>query len=338
MDRTLFATGSATSPAGGVRAVLEASAAAVIQGDVACLAVVMGTEGSTYVRVGAMALFGSSSGQVGWLSGGCLEPAIERSAISAARQQRIEWLDIDTRDDEALFSGYAVGCRGRLRIALIPLQAMPGWNELVVAWRAGVDELRIEVDVDGGVSGGLAGGERQRWSMPVAALPEPWANEEARSWRVSIAAPPKALLLGAGPETSVLLPLLRDLGWTTTLVDHRTRWAPLMCLADVALELAPQAALLSLQSSQFDAALVMYHNFELDREALAALASSDIGFVGLLGPKRRRVDLFAVLPADARVALLPRLHSPVGLDLGGRGPATIALSIAAQLHTIRPSA
>jgi xanthine dehydrogenase accessory factor len=111
-----------------------------------------------------------------------------------------------------------------------------------------------------------------------------------------------------------------------------------MCLADVALELAPQAALLSLQSSQFDAALVMYHNFELDREPLAALASSDIGFVGLLGPKRRRGDLFAVLPADARVALLPRLHSPVGLDLGGRGPATIALNIAAQLHTIRPSA
>jgi xanthine dehydrogenase accessory factor len=285
-----------------------------------------------------MALFGGSSGQVGWLSGGCLEPEIERIALSAARQQRLEWLEFDTRDDEALFSGHAVGCRGRLRIALIPLQAMPGWNELIVAWRAGVDELRIEVDANGGVSAGLAGGERHRWSMAAALLPEPWANEEARSWGVSIAAPPKALILGAGPETSVLLPLLRDLGWMTTLVDHRARWAPLMCLADGTLALAPQAALLSLQSSHFDAALVMYHNFELDREALAALAGNGVGFVGLLGPKRRRVDLFAVLPAGARAALLPRLHSPVGLDLGGRGPATIALSIAAQLHTIRPSA
>jgi len=338
MDRMLLTTSSATLPAGGVRAVLEASAAAVIQGDVACLAVVMETEGSTYVRGGAMALFGVSSGQVGWLSGGCLEPEIERSALSAARQQCIEWLEIDTRDDEALFSGHAVGCRGRLRIALIPMQAIVGWNELVVAWRAGVDELRIEVDANGGVSAGLAGGESLRWSMAAAVLPEPWANEEARSWWVSIAAPPKALILGAGPETSVLLPLLRDLGWMTTLVDRRIRWAPIMCLADVALELAPQAALLSLQSNQFDAALVMYHNFELDCEALAALASSDVGFVGLLGPKRRRDDLFAVLPVDARDALLPRLHSPVGLDLGGRGPATIALSIAAQLHTIRPSA
>ncbi len=338
MDRTLFTTDSAISPAGGVRAVLEASATAVVQDDVACLAVVVETEGSTYVSVGAMALFGVRSGQVGWLSGGCLEPEIARIALTAARQQRIEWLEIDTRDDEALFSGHAVGCRGRLRIALIPLQAMPGWNALVVAWRAGVDELRIEVDAYGGVSAGLADRERLRWSMATAVLPEPWASEEAKSWWVSIAAPPKALILGAGPETSVLLPLLRDLGWMTTLVDHRARWAPLLCLADDALELGPQAAVLSLQASQFDAALVMYHNFELDREALVALASSDVGFVGLLGPKRRRVDLFAVLSADARSSLLPRLHSPVGLDLGGRGPATIALSIAAQLHTIRPSA
>jgi xanthine dehydrogenase accessory factor len=338
MDTRHFATGSPTPPAGGVRAVLEASALAATRGDIACLAVVIGAEGSTYVRVGAMALFGSSSGQVGWLSGGCLEPEIERRAFSVARQQRIEWIEIDTRDDESLFSGHAVGCRGRLRIALIPLMAMPGWNELVAAWRAGVEELRIEVNLNGDVCSGLAGGEMLHWSIAASVLPESWANDEARSWRVSIAAPPKALILGAGPETSVLLPLLRDLGWMTTLVDHRTRWASLMCLADDALKLAPQAAWLSLQSSHFDAALVMYHNFELDREALATLACSDVGFVGLLGPKRRRVDLFAVLPVAARIALQPRLHSPVGLDLGGRGPATIALSIAAQLHTIRPTA
>jgi xanthine dehydrogenase accessory factor len=81
-----------------------------------------------------------------------------------------------------------------------------------------------------------------------------------------------------------------------------------------------------------EVALVMHHNFELDREALQALATSPIGFVGLLGPVRRRDDLFRVLPADAREALLPRLHSPVGLHLGGSGPEAIALSIAAQLQ------
>ena len=84
-----------------------------------------------------------------------------------------------------------------------------------------------------------------------------------------------------------------------------------------------------------DAALVMHHHFELDREALLALAATAIPFVGLLGPVRRREDLFRVLPRAARDALLPRLHSPVGLKLGGQGPEAIALSIAAQLQAWR---
>lgn len=327
---------SSQPPSGGARAVLEASAAALQRGDAASLALVVETEGSTYVRAGAMALFGGSDGQVGWLSGGCLEPAIERGAIEAAQQRRIEWLDIDTRDDEDLFAGSAVGCRGRLWIALLPLQAMGGWSELVAAWRAGAGALRIGVEGNGGVSCALAGNAAQHWSLPAAAPPADWADADA--WQVEIAAPPAVLVLGAGPEAPVLLPLLRSLGWMTTLVERRPRWKPLATLADVALEQSPEAALSSLRAERFDAALVVHHHFELDREALAALATSGIGFIGLLGPPRRRDDLFRVLPADARAALLPRLHSPVGLNLGGHGPEAIALSIAAQLHAHRHTA
>jgi xanthine dehydrogenase accessory factor len=73
----------------------------------------------------------------------------------------------------------------------------------------------------------------------------------------------------------------------------------------------------------------------LDREALDALAGSELPFIGLLGPARRREDLFRVLPPAAREALLPRLRSPVGLKLGGQGPEAIALSVAAQLQAYR---
>ena len=84
----------------------------------------------------------------------------------------------------------------------------------------------------------------------------------------------------------------------------------------------------------FDAALVMHHHFDLDRQALSGLAETDIGFIGLLGPRRRRDDLFKLLTAPMRDALQPRLHAPVGLDLGGFGVEAIALSIAAQLHSV----
>lgn len=316
------------SLAGGARAVLEASADAVRRGECAALAVVVATEGSTYVRPGAMALFGPDTGQVGWLSGGCLEPEIERRALQAAERAQLDWLDIDTRDDEDLLSGSAVGCRGRLRIALVPLPSLPGWDALVSSWLRHTAPLRLDINGNGEVVASVAA-QRQRWTLAV---------DEATpmSWRLDIAAPPTVLVLGAGPETPSLLPLLRTLGWVTTLVEQRPRWKSLTTLADVAIAQAPHAAL-SPPGAAFDAALVMHHNFELDREALAALAPRDIGFIGLLGPPRRREDLFRVLAPDVRDALSPRLRSPVGLDLGGHGPEAIALSIAAQLHAYRHS-
>lgn len=157
------------------------------------------------------------------------------------------------------------------------------------------------------------------------------------AWQLEVAPPPSVLVLGAGPESPTLLPLLRALGWVSTLVERRPRWTPMAVLADTAIEQTPETALAQLSTSAFDAALVMHHHFELDREALAALSSGAIGFIGLLGPTRRREDLFRVLAPDARDALLPRLRSPVGLDLGGHGPEAIALSIAAQLHAFRHS-
>ncbi|MGO4263423.1 XdhC family protein [Lysobacter sp. TAB13] len=316
---------------GGMRAVIETSAAAAARGDPATLAVVLETEGSTYVRPGALALFGAREGQIGWLSGGCIEPDIELRATEAAQSQGIEWMDIDTRSDEDLFAGSAVGCRGRLRLALLPLAALRGWPALIDEWQRGHGDLRLDIRGAGAVSAAV-GEERLRWTLPVNT--PPWPADAPGEWKLEIAAPPSVLVFGGGPETPTLLPLLRTLGWMTTLVERRPRWSGLGALADHALARSPAQALATARAH--NAALVMHHHFELDREALEHLAETSggqgIGFVGLLGPTRRREDLFRVLPASARDSLLPRLHSPIGLPLGGDGPEAIALSIASQLQ------
>lgn len=288
------------------------------------LAVVVDTEGSTYVRPGAMALFACAAGQVGWLSGGCLEPEIESRAREAGAASRIGTMDIDTRDDEDLMSGSALGCRGRLRLALLPLAAMPGWPALVEAWLQRRGALQLSLAADGGLQA-QAGGRVERWRIESVATP---------AWRIEVAPPPALVVFGAGPETPTLLPLLRSLGWRVTLVERRARWVSQAVHADRLLESSPQAALQQ-AASAFDAALVMHHNFELDREALHALADGDAGFIGLLGPVRRREDLFRVLPVQVRELLHERLRSPVGIALGGQGPEAIALSIAAQLQAFR---
>ena len=308
--------------------VLRAAVAAVHAGDAATLAWVLETEGSTYARTGAMALFGPGQAQVGWLSGGCLEPALARLAVQADAQAWIDWAEIDTRDDDHLLSGSALGCRGRLRIALLPLRRLPGIEAPVQAWLDGGHALARTLDPAGRVElqAGTAAG---RWQ--VAAAPLPWATA-GRAWSDPLARPPEALLLGAGPETAILLDLLRALGWRTTVAERRPRWRDAGANADVRRDSHADALA---ARTHYDAVLVMHHDFERDRDALERVAATAIPFVGLLGPPRRRDDLLRLLPATQRAALGRRLHAPVGLDLGGQGPEAIALSIAAQLQDWR---
>ena len=83
--------------------------------------------------------------------------------------------------------------------------------------------------------------------------------------------------------------------------------------------------------SRFDAAIVMSHNLDADRSYLSALAESSIEFIGLLGPPHRRERLMREL-GPAADSLRDRLRGPVGKQIGGRGPAAIALEIAVELQ------
>ncbi|HJS35011.1 MAG TPA: XdhC family protein [Pseudoxanthomonas sp.] len=304
---------------------LEVSARASDEGDGSALVVVVATEGSTYVRLGAMAVFASDDTQTGWLSGGCLEPEIARRARHAVAGGHLDAMEIDTRDDEDLFAGSAVGCRGRLRLVLLPLDRLPGWSRLVQAWWQGAGALSLRLTADGGVSA-RAGGTQRTWTLPVAASVTAEILGEVTVPPIS-----RVAIFGAGPETRMLVAWLRQLGWHVTVVERRARWIPADEVADEWRMQSPDEALRTLHPMP-DAALVMHHHFEHDREALVALAETAIPFIGLLGPVRRREDLLRVIPAHLHALLSPRLRSPIGLKLGGQGPEAIALSIAAQLQ------
>ncbi|HEV7269378.1 XdhC family protein [Pseudoxanthomonas sp.] len=304
---------------------LQASARASEAGDGSALVVVVATEGSTYVRQGAMAVFAADDAQTGWLSGGCLEPEIARRARHAVAAGHLDAMDIDTRDDEDLLAGSAVGCRGRLHLALLPLDRLTGWSHLVQAWWQGAGVLSLRLTADGGVSADV-GSLRNAWTLPVAG-----AATVGVAGELTLPPPPRVAIFGAGPETPMLVTWLRQLGWHVTVVERRARWIPDDDMADDWRIRSPQEALQALHPAP-DAALVMHHHFEHDRETLVALANTAIPFIGLLGPVRRREDLLRVIPSRLHAVLLARLRSPIGMKLGGQGPEAIALSIAAQLQ------
>jgi xanthine dehydrogenase accessory factor len=78
----------------------------------------------------------------------------------------------------------------------------------------------------------------------------------------------------------------------------------------------------------------MSHHLLTDLGYLRALARSAIPYVGLLGPPSRRDRLLADLTPGEVAALGPRLHAPVGLDIGACTPEGIAMAIVAEIHAI----
>lgn len=290
--------------------------------------VVIGTEGSTYAKAGALLSLGNAT-RLGWVSGGCLEPALEAEALRIENERVGLMLELDTRDDMDLMFGTRMGCRGLLRIALLPMSMLDGIATLLRAWQD--DDKPLFLRGDGASFSAEIGDAEKRWEID-------WqldaGVEIASRWQVMIAPLPRVLVLGAGPETQSLLRYLRDLGARVDIVESRPRWLDVARGADRLIEATPEFALADAMSAMYSAVLVMNHDFERDRQSLGALAETRHPWIGLLGPPRRRDDLLGLLSPAARESLTPRLHAPVGIELGGRGPEVIALSIAAQLQML----
>ncbi len=118
------------------------------------------------------------------------------------------------------------------------------------------------------------------------------------------------------------------------VAEHRGRWLRFVHRANVQhiIELSPDESAGIWKLQNIDAAVLMTHNYGLDMKNLTHCARSNLSYVGLLGPAARRNALLVELGDELANSLSERLHSPVGLRLGGTGPEMLALSIAAELQ------
>jgi xanthine/CO dehydrogenase XdhC/CoxF family maturation factor len=149
----------------------------------------------------------------------------------------------------------------------------------------------------------------------------------------TIAPPAHLLLLGGGPDARPVAELAAFLGWRVTVVDHRPAYLdPARFPANTMLVETPAADVAdAVTLEDFSAAIVMSHHLDSDLQYLRALAATSVPYVGLLGPAARRERLLSEL-GDPVPSLRARLRAPVGLDIGGRAPESIALSIIGEVH------
>jgi xanthine dehydrogenase accessory factor len=83
------------------------------------------------------------------------------------------------------------------------------------------------------------------------------------------------------------------------------------------------------------AVVLLSHDPKLDDPALHAALASPAFYIGALGSRRTHEKRLARLEEAGLGHLASRIHAPVGLDLGGRSPAEIAVSILAEIIQVR---
>ncbi|HSB55532.1 MAG TPA: XdhC family protein, partial [Gemmatimonadales bacterium] len=81
---------------------------------------------------------------------------------------------------------------------------------------------------------------------------------------------------------------------------------------------------------------VLSHDPKFDEPAIQLALRSPAAYVGAIGSSTTQADRRARLrSAGFTEAEIARLHGPIGLDLGGRHPAEIALAILAEMTAVR---
>ena len=283
------------------------------------LATLVSVEGSSYRRPGSRLLFDASGPLRGSLSGGCLEGDIQARAMEVMTSGQPTLVSYDLRGDADLVWGSGSGCEGVLKVLVEPLRGCPEWMTWVEQAWAARTALTLYTDLSSGALG--------RRSLPT----QPNAPESG--FTETFVPIPALWIFGAGEDTRPLVRMAKELGWFVGVLDHRPAFARIERFpgADVVRAGATEQLIQGLALDDRSAVVLMTHHYGQDRAALRCLLPLRMGYLGLMGSRRRGDKLVQELGIEGIFAG-PGFHTPVGLDIGANTPETIALAILAEIQ------
>ena len=149
--------------------------------------------------------------------------------------------------------------------------------------------------------------------------------------------PPRLIIVGAVHIAQALAPMATMLEFDVTVVDPRGAWATAQRFPGV--KVIKDWADEAFQEMGLDAntaVVTLTHDPKLDDPALESALKSDVFYIGALGSRRthakRKERLAEVGITDE---MFSRIHGPVGLNIGAKSPAEIAVSILGQIIEVR---
>jgi xanthine dehydrogenase accessory factor len=323
-------------------------------GGVCVLATVVGTRGSSYRSPGARMLILPDGARIGAVSGGCLEGEVCRRAHwwTSESPAVLKTFDTSTQEDN---DGFGLGCGGGIDLLLerLPAEATTAHpllaQERVTETR---DAAALAVVLEATTASGLHVGERfaresAQQYPEVAGLLERaveigysfTAELREGAWGGSrvffewLTPSGQMVVCGAGTDAQPVVAQAAALGWSVVVLDQRVDFARATRFPEAHRVIVARdaAAFDALRLDRRTAAIVMSHSFAQDTFFLESLLRQPLGYLGVLGSRRRTLDLLARLGHDA---MPPGLRAPAGLDIGAETPEQIALSILSEVQAI----
>ena len=293
------------------------------------VATVIQTWGSAPRGVGSLLVIDGEGAMEGSVSGGCVEGAVIIEALEALEDGKPRLLDYGVSDEDAFAVGLA--CGGEIRVLVEPVGgALPvAVLEDLAGAIAAKRPVAYVIDLQGDarqVAGRADYPERFR-------LDRSGVEEDGRTF-VAIHTPPlRMIVVGAVHIAQHLLPMARACGFDPVLIDPREVFGnDARFPGETIREDWPDEAMAALAPDARTAVVTLTHDPKLDDPAIRATLGTEAFYLGCLGSTRTHAKRVSRLQeAGFTEGQIARIHAPVGLDLGGRSPAEIAVSVMAEI-------
>ena len=307
------------------------------EGRGAVLATVVETWGSAPRQAGSQLVISGAGEIMGSVSGGCVEGAVVGEALECLETGVPRLLTFGVSDDSAFAVGLA--CGGTIRILVEPVgeggQRLPPdlLAELVAARAARVARAYV-IDLQTWARKLMAEGHDAAVDARLRA-DRSGLDEDGRF--IGVQNPGlRLIVVGAVHIAQPLVLMARAAGYAPTLIDPRGSFGSAERFpGETILDDWPDAALAALAPDARTAIVTLTHDSKLDDPAILAALASPCFYLGCLGSTRtlaKRLDrLRAAAVSEADIA---RIHAPVGLNIGAKTPAEIAVSILAQITQV----
>lgn len=303
--------------------VIKSAIAWLDAGHRSTLATVVRTWGSAPRPIGAMLVIRDDGHVVGSVSGGCVEDdLIERVKAHQMKGGAAEVVTYGVTTEQA--ARFGLPCGGTLQLVLEPVRPESQLKELLDI--IGRHEL-VARSLD--LQTGAVTLESGRWSDLLEFDGKVLRSIHGPRWRL--------LIIGAGQTSRFLAQFAQALDYQVTVCDPREEYADEWTVNGVNFSRRyPDDAVLELNADPHLAVVAVTHDPKLDDAALMEALKSPAFYVGALGSRannekrRKRLADF-----DLSTAEIARLHGPVGLKIGSKTPAEIAVAIIAEMTAVR---